>query len=358
MFYDFNPKKPALFLAPMADVTNPAFRFVAHTCGADFTYTEMIHSDGFNYGDPYAKNRGFSIGGVPYGIQIVGSDSESIAKAAAGLQDLFSPAVRVIDINMGCPSPPITKTGCGAALMAQDSGADNHPASIVRRVCETIETPVTAKIRIYKDNEKTLRLAKSLENAGASAITVHGRTRDQMYSGNADWNIIAEIKKELSVPVILNGDITDEKSLQAAMDLTGCDGYMIGRGAIGNPRIFRRLNYYLENSECENPSIPDEFADRVDDLSRYLSCLNKYNLLPHVNIRAHAQWFTKGLPYSREMRLKINDLHKDIKIRYFSDDELAEERNALAFEIINIFNEYNEKCMRESHEQIGGNVSI
>lgn len=358
MFYNFNPKKPALFLAPMADVTNPAFRFVAHARGADFTYTEMIHSDGFNHGDPYAKNRGFSIDGVPYGIQIVGSDSESITKAAAGLQKLFSPAAKVIDINMGCPSPPITKTGCGAALMAQDFGAENHPASIIRRVCEITEIPATAKIRIYKDDEKTLRLAKSLEDAGASAITVHGRTRDQMYSGNANWKIIAEIKKELSIPVILNGDIVDEKSLQTAIDLTECDGYMIGRGAIGNPHIFRRLNFYLKNGEPENASAPDEFAGRVDDLNRYFFHLNEYNLLPHVNIRAHAQWFTKGLPYSREMRLKINDLHKDIKIRYFSDEELTEERNALAFEITGIFNEYSEKCMREFHEQIGGNDSV
>lgn len=354
MFYDFNPKKPALFLAPMADVTNPAFRFVAHARGADFTYTEMIHSDGFNHGDPYAKNRGFSIGGVPYGIQIVGSDSESIAKAAAGLQDLFSPAAKVIDINMGCPSPPITKTGCGAALMAQDTGAANHPASLVRRVRETTDIPVTAKIRIYKDDEKTLRLAKSLEDAGASAVTVHGRTRDQMYAGNADWKIIARIKKELSVPVILNGDITDEKSLQTAVDLTACDGYMIGRAAIGNPSLFRRLNYYLENGESVNVSFPDEFADRAEDLDRYFFYLREYNLLPHVNIRAHAQWFTKGLPYSREMRLKINDLHKEIKIRSFSDEELAEERTALAAEIKDIFEEYNEKCMREYPEHIGG----
>ncbi|MDV0445757.1 tRNA-dihydrouridine synthase B [Methanimicrococcus sp. At1] len=347
MFFDFNSKKPALFLAPMADVTNPAFRHVAHICGADFTYTEMIHSDGFNHDDPYAKNRGFSIGGVPYGIQIVGNDAESIAKTAAGLEGLFSPAAKVIDINMGCPSPPITKTGCGAALMAQDFGTANHPANIVRRVCETAELPVTAKIRIYKDHEKTLRLAKSLEDAGAAAVTVHGRTRGQMYSGNADWKIIAEIKKELSVPVILNGDIVDEKSLQTAMDLTNCDGYMIGRAAIGNPNLFRELKFYLETGEPEIVSVPDEFEIRGADLNQYFENLKRYNLLPHVNVRAHAQWFTKGLPYSREMRLKINDFHKEIKIRHLSDDELSAERESLTVEILNVFDEYAEKCRRE-----------
>lgn len=345
MFYHFNQKKPALFLAPMADVTNPAFRFAAHARGADFTYTEMIHSDGFNHGDPYAKNRGFSINNIPYGIQIVGSDAESIAKAAAGLQNTF-PAAEVIDINMGCPAPPITKTGCGAALMAKDFGSANHPASIIRRVCEMIDIPVTAKIRIYKDDEKTLKLAKSLEDAGAAALTVHGRTKDQMYSGNANWKIIAEIKKELSIPVILNGDIVDEKSLQTAMDLTNCDGYMIGRAAIGNPYIFQKLNSYL-CGEPDTATVLDIFSNRAADLNQYFLMLSEHNLLPHVNIRAHAQWFTKGLPYSREMRLKINDLHKDVKIRYFSDDELAEERSALASEISNIFNEYNEKMKNE-----------
>lgn len=350
MFYDFNKKLPALFLAPMADVTNPAFRFVAHKCGADFTYTEMIHSDGFNHGDPYAKNRGFSIDGVPYGIQIVGNDADSIAKAAACLEEIFSPAVKVIDINMGCPSPPITKTGCGAALMAQDFGSDSHPATIIRRVCDSARFPVTAKIRIYKDDEKTIRLAKSIEDAGAAAITVHGRTKDQFYSGNANWNIIAKIKKELSIPVILNGDIVDENSLQTAMDLTNCDGYMIGRAAIGNPNIFRKLKFYLKNGEPGMISRPVEFASRCEDLNQYFVFLKNYNLLPHVNIRAHAQWFTKGLPYSREMRLKINDLHKDVKIRHFSDDELTEERGALALEIANVFNEYSEKCRQDFPE--------
>ena len=164
----------------MADVTNPAFRFIAHNCGADFTYTEMIHADGFNHGDPYAKNRGFSINGLPYGVQIVGNDSISIAKAAAGLEELFAPAVRIFDINMGCPAPPILKTGCGASLMAKDFDSNHHPSKIVRRVCDEIKTPVSAKIRIYNDKEKTIRLAKSLEDAGASVLTIHGRTKSQM----------------------------------------------------------------------------------------------------------------------------------------------------------------------------------
>jgi len=352
MFYDFNPKKPALFLAPMADVTNPAFRLIAHECGADFTYTEMIHSDGFNHGDPYAKNRGFSIHDIPYGIQIVGSNAESISKAASGLEELFSPTVKVLDINMGCPSPPITKTGCGAALLASDFGSDSHPSAIVRSVCNAVSMPVTAKIRIYKDSEKTLRLAKSLEDAGCTALTIHGRTKDQMYSGNANWKIIAEIKKELSIPVILNGDVRDEKSLQSAIEQTECDGFMVGRGAIGNPGIFRRLKYFLEHNEPKSASPADEFEERSLDLNSYFSYLDCFDLYSFVNVRAHAQWFTTGLPYSREMRLKINELHKEVKIRNLSDEELSEERRTLSIEIANIFNEYADKCKKESEQTI------
>lgn len=347
MFFESKKNRPTLFLAPMADVTNPAYRKIAQDRGADFTYTEMIHADGFNHGGPYAKNRGFSIGGVPYGIQIVGNSADSIAKAAAGLEELFAPAVKVFDINMGCPSPPITKTGCGAALMASDFGTDSHPAAIVRRVCEVVDTPVSAKIRIYKSPEKTLVLAKSLEDAGAAALTVHGRTRDQFYSGKADWSVIAGIKKELSIPIILNGDICDEKSLQTAMDLTGCDGYMIGRGAIGHPRIFGRLIRFLETGEPMETSPVSEFDARTADFKQYCLCLDRCGLFRHVNIRAHAQWFTTGLPFSREMRLQINDLHKDVKIRNMDFDELEAERRVLAFEIETIFGDYADKCRRE-----------
>ena len=343
MFFDFKPNQPALFLAPMADVTNPAFRKISQNHGADFTYTEMVHSDGFNHGDPYAKDRGFSIDDIPYGIQIVGSNADSISKAAAGLEYLFSPAVKIIDVNMGCPSPPILKTGCGAALMASDFGTDSHPAEIVRRVCDAIETPVSAKIRIYKDDAKTLRLAKSIEDAGASALTVHGRTKDQMYSGKANWDVIAAIKKELSIPVILNGDIRDEKSLQKAIELTNCDGYMVGRGAIGNPFLFRKLKHFLETGNCLSISSGEEFNQRLSDFKLYCDYLDKYNLFLHVNIRAHAQWFTTGLPFSREMRLKMNELHKEIRIRNFSFEELEEERRTLAFEIVSVFEEFSEK---------------
>ena len=323
----------------MADVTNPAYRKIAQNHGADFTYTEMIHSDGFNHGDPYAKNRGFSIDSIPYGIQIVGSNADSISKAAAGLEQMF-PAAKILDINMGCPSPPILKTGCGAALMASDFGSKSHPAEIVRRVCDAAEMPVSAKIRIYKDDEKTLRLAKSIEDAGASALTIHGRTKDQMYSGKANWETIAKIKKELSIPVILNGDIRDEKSLQKAVELTSCDGYMVGRGAIGNPYLFRKLKYFLETGEFLFVSPLEEFSQRLSDFNFYCDYLDEYDLFPHVNIRAHAQWFTTGLPFSREMRLKINDLHKEIKIRNLSSEDLEEERRTLAFEIVSVFEEF------------------
>ena len=331
----------------MADVTNPAFRKVAQIHGADFTYTEMIHSDGFNHGDPYAKKRGFSIDSTPYGIQIVGSNADSISAAAAGLEQMFSPAVKILDINMGCPAPPILKTGCGAALMASDFGTASHPAEIVRRVCDAVETPVSAKIRIYKDDEKTLRLAKSIEGAGASALTVHGRTKDQMYSGKANWDVIAKIKKELSIPLILNGDIRDENALQKAVELTNCDGYMVGRGAIGNPFLFQKLRHFLETGEFLSLSFEDEFNQRLSDFKLYCDYLDKYDLFSQVNIRAHAQWFTTGLPFSREMRLKMNEIHREIQIRNMSFEELEEERRTLAFEVVSVFEEFSKKVDTE-----------
>ena len=330
----------------MADVTNPAYRKIAQNHGADFTYTEMIHSDGFNHDDPYAKNRGFSIDDIPYGIQIVGSNADSISMAAAGLEQMF-PAAKILDINMGCPSPPILKTGCGAALMASDFGAASHPAEIIRRVCDAVEMPVSAKIRIYKDDEKTLRLAKSIENAGASALTIHGRTKDQMYSGKANWDTIAKIKKDLSIPVILNGDIRDEKSLQKAVEQTNCDGYMVGRGAIGNPFLFQKLRHFLETGEFLSLSFEDEFNQRLSDFKLYCDYLDKYDLFSQVNIRAHAQWFTTGLPFSREMRLKMNEIHREIQIRNMSFEELEEERRTLAFEVVSVFEEFSKKVDTE-----------
>jgi nifR3 family TIM-barrel protein len=337
---------PALLLAPMADVTNPAFRRVCMSHGADFAYTEMIHTDGFLNGDPYAQHRGYSIDNLPYGIQIVGSNASSIAKTAKGLEQMFSPIVKVIDINMGCPSPPIVKTGCGAALLSAAAGTQAHPEVIIQKVTQAIETPVSAKIRIYRSPEKTIELAKMIERAGASVLTIHGRTKEQGYSGKADWDVVRQIKKELGIPIILNGDIFAPKDLGKAIEKTNCNGYMIGRGAVGNPFLFKKMKHFLETGEPLILTEAEEFAQRLSDFKAYAALLSKHNLLPYTNVKAHAQWFTKGLAMSGEMRLQINLLHKDIKIRNMSDEELTEERRMLAESIFQIFEDGIEKQER------------
>jgi len=328
---------PALLLAPMADVTNPAFRRICISHGADFTYTEMIHSDGFLNGDLYAQNRGYSIDKIPYGIQIVGSNASSIAKAAAGLERLFAPTAKVIDINMGCPAPPIIRTGCGAALLSAAPGTESHPTTIIQKVVKMVETPISAKIRIYRTSEKTLELAKSLEKAGASVLTIHGRTKEQGYSGKADWDVVRQIKEELSIPIVLNGDIFTAKDLEKAIEKTNCDGYMIGRGAVGNPFIFKKMKHFLKTGEPLILTETEEFEQRLSDFKAYAALLSKYDLLPYINVKAHAQWFTTGLAESREMRLQMNLLHKDIKIRNMPVEELTQERESLIEGIIQIF---------------------
>lgn len=334
--------RPAVFLAPMADVTNPAFRALCAEHGADFTYTEMISADGLLNGDSYAEDRGFSADGRPYGVQISGSAAQNIAKAAGIIEDMFRPAV--IDINMGCPSPRIIKSGCGAFLMTQEG----KPSAIVKETTAAVKTPVTVKMRIFKDENATLRLAESIENAGAAALTVHGRTRDMMYSGRSDTGIIRKIRETLSIPVIASGDVRDEASAVRILEETGCSAVMIGRGAIGNPFVFRRIVHFLENKEYHpaalendrpNETGPAETAQRISDFCRYCDLLDANGLYPHVNIRAQAQWFTTGLPGSREIRLRINDLHKDVKIDVNDRPALTEERRRLADEIKEILTE-------------------
>ncbi|WNY26332.1 tRNA-dihydrouridine synthase family protein [Methanolapillus ohkumae] len=365
----FNFPKSPLFLAPMADVTNPAFRMLCNEKGADFTFTEMINAAGFLNGESFSRERGVSFDQKPYGIQIVGPNPDMILKTAVGLEEQLHPAV--IDINMGCPSPKILKDKCGAYLLNDST----LPAKIIEAVCSGIKTPVTAKIRIYREDKKTIRLAKSIEDAGAHWLTVHGRTAAQGYSGKANWDVVQKIKEELSIPVILNGDIFTPKDLNAAIG-TGCDGFMIGRSAIGNPGIFSKMKEALKNGGDAKPDRfnttssrfnaasncfdangsnfefePDdftavsheEFRQRISDFKRYCFLLDQHHMYPHVNIKSHAQWFTKGLSHSKEMRLEISGLQKETRLRHLNDEEIGVGRQVLAGQIIQVFENYFEK---------------
>ncbi|WP_338100284.1 tRNA-dihydrouridine synthase family protein [Methanolapillus africanus] len=339
MILDFS-KRP-LLLAPMADVTNPAFRMLCHEKGADFTFTEMINAAGFLNGDSFAMDRGISYDQKPYGIQIVGPSADSICEAAVGLEEKLRPAV--IDINMGCPSPKILKDKCGAYLLNDTS----VPPAIIAKLSENLKTPVTAKIRLYRETERTVALAKSLEDAGAAWISVHARTAAQGYSGKANWNAVEQIKENVSIPVILNGDIFTPQDLKQAIE-TGCDGFMIGRGAIGNPGIFEHMKKALssdfEESETKDEAaFQEEFRQRILDFKRYCFLLETYNLYAHVNIKSHAQWFTKGLQHSKDMRLEIASLQKETRLRHLNDEEIAESRRVLAGQIVDVLEKYFEK---------------
>lgn len=289
-----------LLLAPMADVTNLAFRLLCRQHGADLTYTEMISADALINENRKSFLKGLSSSeDRPFGVQIVGSSPDKLRKAALFVENEYRP--EIIDVNMGCPVQRITGTGCGSALL-------NSPKlvyEIISELTDALKTPVTAKIRILESDEKTLEIAHLIEKAGAFALTVHGRKAEQMYSGSSDFAVIRMVKSELSIPVIANGDIRDEESAESALGFTGCDGLMIGRAAMGNPFIFRRIRHYLETGEKLEV---DRQAQQLEDFETYVTLLEEHDLFSSLNLRMHAHWFTKGLHGSRQIREKINNL--------------------------------------------------
>ena len=222
--------KHIAFLAPMAGIADRAFRELCVNHGAAYTVTEMVSSKGLTLGDRKSGEL-LKIGGEhPCGAQIFGDNPEIMAQAAV---KCLSYKPDIIDINMGCPAPKVALNGGGASLLK------NLPLAyeITKAVCEAVDIPVTVKIRKgwESDNVVAVELAELSEKAGASAIAIHGRTRQEMYSGKVDLDIIKEVKKAVSIPVIGNGDITDEQSAAIMLEKTGCDALMIGRGALGNP---------------------------------------------------------------------------------------------------------------------------
>lgn len=289
-----------LLLAPMADVTNLAFRLLCRRYGADLTYTEMISADALLNESRKSFIKGLSSQeDRPFGVQLVGSCPQKLTKAALFIEEEYRP--EVIDINMGCPAKCITGAGYGSALL----NSSELVYSIISELTDNLETPVSAKIRLLGKEEKTLEIARLIEKAGASALTVHGRTASQMYSGSSNLQGIKAVKSELSIPVIANGDVMDEESAERTLEVTGCDGIMMGRAAMGNPFIFKKIRHYLETGEKLEA---EKQSRRLEDFDTYISLLEEYDLLSSINLRMHAHWFTKGLRGSRQIREKINGL--------------------------------------------------
>lgn len=290
-----------IFLAPMAGIADRAFRELCINFGAGYTVTEMVSSKGLTMGDKKSSEL-LTLGEIenPAGAQIFGDDPQIMAEAAVKCLD-FHP--QIIDINMGCPAPKIAMNGGGASLMKSPKLA----GEIVKAVSEAVSVPVTVKIRKGWDDESVtaVELAQIAEQNGASAITVHGRTRMQMYSGKVDYDIIAKVKNAVSIPVIGNGDITDEQSATIMLEKTNCDAIMIGRGALGNPWIFRKINAYL--SECRvlpEVGINEKMVVMLKHIQKIIEYKGEYTAMREA--RHHAAYYTKGIRGGAALRKEIS----------------------------------------------------
>lgn len=287
--------------APMAGVTDKAYRILAREAGCGLVCTEMVSDQALLYGNP--KTCGLlDISGEtgPVSVQIFGSNADYMARAAEIAE---SRGADLIDINMGCPTPKIVKNNEGSALMRDPLKAAGLVAAVVSRV----KVPITVKMRKgwSEDNVNAVELARLVTAAGAAAVTVHGRTRGQFYSGRADWEIIAAVKEAVSVPVIGNGDIWEPPDALAMLRQTGCDAVMIGRAALGNPWIFTRTLYYLKTGEL----LPGPAnAERIAAALRHFDLLVRFKgeKVAVWEMRKHAAWYTRGLRNSARLRESIN----------------------------------------------------
>lgn len=287
-----------LVLAPMSGVTSLIFRLLCRNYGASLVYSEMTSSESVVRKNQKSIERGFTCGKErPMGIQLMGSDPVNILKSALILQKIYKPGL--VDVNFGCPSSEIIKNGCGSQLLKDPDRIDN----IIRSLHDSMDIPVTAKIRILENFDKTLKIARIIEKSGADAVTIHGRTQKQGYSGASNLDFIKKIKSELTIPVIANGDITDEKSAGKILEYTQCDGLMIGRAAIGNPFIFKRVSHYLKTGEILVP----EKKQRLDDFFRYMDMCRDYGMLTFNDLKLNAQRFTKGIENVKQVRVKLNE---------------------------------------------------
>lgn len=290
-------------LAPMAGVADRAFRELCVGYGASYVVSEMISSKGVSMGDRKSKQLSF-ISDIerPAAVQIFGSNPEIMAES---IPMVMESKPEIIDINMGCPAPKIAGNGGGASLMKNPQLAED----IVRGVVKASPVPVTVKIRMGWDFDSinAVELAKRAENAGAAAITVHGRTKSQMYAPPVNREIIAEVKRAVSIPVIGNGDITGGFSAAKMLEETNCDLVMVGRGALGRPWVFSQINAYLEHGRIlPEPPVTERMRVMVNHIKTICEYKGEYVGLREA--RKHAAWYTKGLHGAAEYRREIGSL--------------------------------------------------
>lgn len=306
------------FLAPMAGIADLAFRELCVQYGAAYTVSEMVSSKGLTMGDKKSAQLLTLGNDRPAGVQIFGDDPEIMAKAAVKCLN-FNPDI--IDINMGCPAPKIAMNGGGASLMKKPELA----YEITKAVVQAVDIPVTVKIRKGWDEESVnaVEMAELAEKAGASAVAVHGRTRQQMYSGSVDFDIIAQVKKAVGIPVIANGDIKDEQSAAIMLEKTNADAIMIGRGALGNPWVFSKINAYLD--ECRvlpEPSVTQKMAVMLKHIQKIIEYKGEYTAMREA--RHHAAYYTKGMRGGAKLRAEIGKLERFEQLQELSYKILKE----------------------------------
>lgn len=294
--------KNQIVLAPMAGISNTSYRKIIKEMGAGLIYAEMVSDKAIVYNnDKTFDLLKMSEEERPISQQIFGSDKESFVEAAKIIEETMHPDI--IDINMGCPVPKVAlRAQAGSALLKDP----DKIYDIVSAVVKTVSIPVTVKIRSGWDENhiNAVEVAKKCEEAGASAIAIHARTRSQGYSGQADWSIIKQVKDSVSIPVIGNGDVTSPELAKAMLSETGCDAVMIGRGVLGNPWLIKECVEYLETGKKPQPVT---FIEKVDMMKKHYNMLlqDKSEKLANLEIRSFIIWYLKGMPKSKEIKNQI-----------------------------------------------------
>ncbi len=306
-----------VFLAPMAGVTDLVFRIICKEYGCGLVYSEMVSAKGILHNNKNTQSMlEVSEKERPAVIQLFGSDPQILGQMAKEAEKFAD----IIDINMGCPAPKIVKNGEGSALMKNPKLI----GEIVKSVSSAVSKPVTIKFRKGFDNSciNAPEIAEIAEENGASAVAVHGRTREEYYSGTADWDIIKEVKKRVSIPVIGNGDVTSPEKAKELFDKTGCDAIMIGRAAEGNPWIFKRTSHYIKTGELlPEPTVEEKLLLALKHLDMLVEYKGEY--IGVREMRRHLGKYIKGIPHCAEARFHINKAETKDEMKTFVEKLLG-----------------------------------